>query len=222
MDFTDLKTRLSIELLTLVAVAIIILTLFPQRPSFVDLAMALLGLLLLSLNFTFTKNVVWGQFLPNQGKKDRIRGSIKAFFVITSPLVMMCLGAGLAIGFASAGEEGAINRIFNPKLLLVIAIFIPWALLQQTLFQFYLLGRLLTLLPTRLAIICTGITFGLVHLPDFWLTLTTALIGIIWTYLYYRYRLLSPLALSHAILGSTFFYWVYGYDVLDSWTDFAP
>ena len=222
MNITDLRTRLGVELLTLVTVAIIILTLFPQRPSFVDLAMALLGLLLLSLNYTFTKKVVWGQFPPIQDKKDRIRGSIKAFLTITFPLMLMCLGAGLAIGFVSDGEEGAINRIFHSKLLLVIGIFIPWALLQQTLFQFYLLGRLLTLLPTRLAIISTGITFGLVHLPDFWLTLTTASIGIIWTYLYYRYRLLTPLALSHAILGSTFFYWVYGYDVLESWTDFAP
>ena len=220
MNTRNLRTRLGIELFTLVTMTITILALFPQRPSFVDFALALLGLLLLSLNFNFTKNVVWGQFLPSRGKKDRIRGSIKAIFVMTLLLMLLCLGAGLAIGFATNGREGAYHRVFNPKFLIVICIFIPWALLQQTLFQFYLLGRFLTLLPSRLAIVSTGIAFGLVHLPDLWLTLTTTLIGIIWTYLYYQYRLLTPLAFSHAILGSAFFYWVYGFDVLESWTEF--
>jgi len=60
-------------------------------------------------------------------------------------------------------------------------------------------------------------SYALVHLPDVWTTLASAVAGIFWTVLYYRYRLLSPLALSHAILGSTFYYWIMGRDLAEAW-----
>jgi hypothetical protein len=43
------------------------------------------------------------------------------------------------------------------------------------------------------------------------------LAGIFWSSMYYAFRVLSPLALSHAILGSTFYYWIYGEDLLGAW-----
>jgi len=220
MDTPIPKSRLRIELLALATLAIVVLVLFPQRPTFVDVALALVGLVLLGLNINFTKTVVWGQFPPSRGKKDMIRACLIAVFVLTLPLMLVCLGTGLAIVYASHGWDGAIDRISNWHILVAICLFVPWALLQQTLFQFYLLGRLLSLLPSNLAITCTGIAFGIVHLPDVWITLATAAVGIVWTYLYYRYRVLVPLALSHASLGSTFYYWVYGRDLFEAWQAF--
>jgi hypothetical protein len=45
----------------------------------------------------------------------------------------------------------------------------------------------------------------------------TLLAGAVWAALYYRYRRLLPLAVSHALLGATLHYWVLGHDLLASW-----
>lgn len=113
MDTPIPKSRLRIELLALATLAIVVLVLFPQRPTFVDVALALVGLVLLGLNINFTKTVVWGQFPPSRGKKDRIRACLIAVFVLTLPLMLVCLGTGLAIVYASHGWDGAIDRISN-------------------------------------------------------------------------------------------------------------
>ena len=172
----------------------------------------------LGLNVNFTKHVVWEPFPPSGDHKTWDRASYRTVMVVTLLLALMCLGAGIVLGYVLNGWDGVWHRIFNWHILLAISLYLPWALLQQTLFQYYLLGRLLHLLPTRLAIILTGSAFGLVHLPDFWITLTTVAMGIIWTFWYYRYRVLTPLAFSHATLGSTFYYWVYGRDLFEAWT----
>ena len=92
--------------------------------------------------------------------------------------------------------------------------------MQQTLFQFYLLGRLLALFPknqTFAAVTITGIGYSLVHLPDVWTSFATAIAGIVWTSIYYRYRLLWPLAFSHAALGTAFYYGLFGHDLATEW-----
>lgn len=216
----SLESRLRFELRFLATIAVVFLALFPQRPVLVDLALAFLALLLLCLNINFTRKFVWGLFPPREGKKDRIRASFIVVLVVTLPLMLLCLGAGLALGYASDGWDGTFNRISNWRIIIAIGLFLPWALLQQTLFQFYLLGRLLCLLPSRLAIIVTGIAYGLVHLPDIQITLATAALGMAWSYWYYRHRVLTPLALSHATLGATFYYWVYGRDLYETWMAF--
>ena len=218
MGPTALKRRLFIELLTLAAIATTFLVLAPERPVYIEIALALLGLFLLGLNVNFTTHVVWEPFPPIGDQKARSQASYQTVMVVTLLLALMCLGAGIVFGYVLNGWVGAWHRIFNWHILIAIGLYLPWALLQQTLFQYYLLGRLLRLLPTGLAIILTGSAFGLVHLPDIWITLTTVAMGITWTYWYYRYRVLTPLAFSHATLGATFYYWVYGRDLFEAWT----
>jgi membrane protease YdiL (CAAX protease family) len=92
--------------------------------------------------------------------------------------------------------------------------------MQQTLFQFYLLGRLLVLFPKDQRIwpvLITGLGFSLVHLPDVWTSLVTAVAGVVWTFIYYRYRCLLPLAFSHAALGTAFYYGICGHDLAQEW-----
>lgn len=216
MSNANLKTRLRIELFALMLLTASFLSLFPQRPTFVDVGLALVALLLIGLNAHFTKTMVWGPFALPQRKEERFLTCLGRIFAITLPLILVLFGIGMTTGYASGGWTGAFNRVFNWHLLVVLILYLPWALLQQTLFQFYLFGRLLTLFPKDFAIACTGITFGLVHLPDIWIMIVTCAAGILWTSLYYRYRVLTPLALSHATLGSTFYYWVYGRDLFES------
>jgi membrane protease YdiL (CAAX protease family) len=97
--------------------------------------------------------------------------------------------------------------------------------MQQTLLQSYLLGRLLVLFPTSLRLapfLLTGTCFGLVHLPDLWTALVTVAAGTVWSFLYYRYRLLLPLAFSHAALGSAFYYGLFGHDLAAEWRALLP
>ena len=83
-----------------------------------------------------------------------------------------------------------------------------WALGQQAIFQFYFLGRLqrgLPRLPVPALILLNGCAYGLVHLPDVRLAALTSVAGVVWTRVYYRDRLLLPLALSHALLGTAWY-----------------
>jgi hypothetical protein len=103
------------------------------------------------------------------------------------------------------------------NLLLAGGVYFLWALTQQTIFQFYLLGRLLAVAPQVPAtnlIIANGCAYGLVHLPDIRLTLVTTLAGIVWGHVYYRDRLLVPIAVSHAVLGASYYYFVTGTDLI--------
>ena len=97
--------------------------------------------------------------------------------------------------------------------------------MQQTLFQFYLLGRLLALFPKNQAawpILITGLGYSLVHLPDIWTTAVTAVAGVVWTTIYYRYRRLVPLVFSHAALGTAFYYGIFGHDLALEWKTIFP
>jgi hypothetical protein len=139
---------------------------------------------------------------------------------VTACGVFAILALGMGMAYAQGGWEEVFGRIFTWRLFSAIGLYFPWALLQQTLFQFYLLGRLRVALPSKSplpAITLTGIGYSLVHLPDWGITVMTALAGTFWSSLYYAFRVLSPLALSHAILGSTFYYWIYGEDLLGAW-----
>jgi len=97
--------------------------------------------------------------------------------------------------------------------------------MQQTLLEFYLLGRLLALLPRQFRLVImmiTGMCFGLVHLPDVWTALVTVVAGTIWSFMYYRYRQLLPLAFSHAALGTAFYYGIFGHDLAAEWRAVLP
>jgi membrane protease YdiL (CAAX protease family) len=65
-----------------------------------------------------------------------------------------------------------------------------------------------------------GLAFGVVHSTDLGIVFLAALGGTLWSWLYLRYRQLWPLAVSHALLGTTFYYWVYGYDLTSRWSAF--
>jgi len=101
-----------------------------------------------------------------------------------------------------------------------LVFFTPCAALQQMLFQFYLLGRLRVLIPASPPLTLAamnGVLFGAVHLPDVELTVLTSVGGAVWSWYYLRDRCLAPIAVSHAVLGTTYYYWIRGDDLLLRW-----
>ena len=215
----SLKRRLLTELLLLGVLTIIFLVAFPKRPIYIDGLLALFALSLILWNARFTKNFVWVQFPPKDDLRTRVRRSYTLAATFTILAILAFAAIGLTLGYREFGWEGAWTRLSNWHLPVVFLLYLPWALLQQFLFQFYLLGRLLTLLPSPVAVFAAGMAYSLVHLPEVGVALATAPAGIFWTFLYRRDRVLLPLGLSQALLGSTFYYWVYGRDLFMAWRE---
>ena len=213
-----LRLRVAAELGILVVLTALFLIFVPQDPGTkqgIYIGMALVGLGLVGFTAKETEERIWGPV--SSPDFDRVRRCAINISVLTIPP---------AIGFliiGSAGRSFAFEHynnacpMFSVHFLLALALYLPWALLQQTLFQFYLLGRLRALLPfaSPLTIsIVNGVFYGLCHLPDPLLTVFTIIGGAFWSYSYHRDRYVIPIAISHAILGATFFYWLMGRDVM--------
>lgn len=216
-----LRRRLFVELLVVALLTMAFLWHFPERPTYADVLLALVALSIIRCNRGFTRDVVWAQFPAGDDRRTRRRRASLGAAMVSVPLLLVFAGIGAAAGYSGAGWPGVWDRLGNWHLLIALALYLPWALLQQYLFQFYLLGRLLSLMPAAGAVVLTGLAYSLVHLPDPGITAATAFAGVFWSALYQRYRLLAPLAVSHALLGTCFYYWAYDRDLFTQWTEAA-
>ena len=219
---TPQRRRVAVELLVLGALSGGFLALFPRRPILVDLDLAVFALSVVLLNANHTRVQFWGQWPVEVGRPGLWR-SVLATMTVTVLVILVFCFVGIVIGYQGAGWPGVKARIFHPYIPTAVLLYLPWALLQQTLFQFYLLGRVRMLCPSLHPLAqsaLNGLIFGLVHTTDIWIALPAALGGTLWSFLYLRYRRLWPLALSHALVGTTFYYWVYGYDLASRWSAF--
>jgi membrane protease YdiL (CAAX protease family) len=216
------RRRAAIELLVVGILSIGFLALFPRRPILVDLSLALFALTLILLDVTYTRAQVWGRWPSEVGRIGRRRG-VLVTMALTGLVVLTFLWIGATIGYEGAGWPGVRARILHPYIPTAVLLYLPWALIQQILFQFYLLGRVRMLFasfhPFALSAL-NGLIFGLVHATDISIVLLATLGGAFWSWLYLRYRLLWPLTVSHALIGTTFYYWVYGCDLASRWRAF--
>ena len=213
------RRRAAVELLILGLLASGFLALFPRRPISVDLVLAVLASVLVLLNAGYTRTHIWG-LLPRQVEGTDWRPGVFVTMTLTLLVVLVFFLIGVAIGYQGADWPGAKARILHPYLPTAVLLYVPWALIQQILFQFYLLGRVCTLCPSLHPLaqsLLNGLVFGVVHTTDIWILLLAALGGTLWSFLYLRYRRLWPLVVSHALIGTTFYYWVYGYDLASRW-----
>ena len=210
----SLRQRVRLELAVLALLTMAFLWWFPQRPMWVNALLALFALALVAANWRYTREVVWqAHAIEDNAQAQAWRITIIATGIIIAALLV----TGITLGYLQSGWSGVWTRFTNPNALLALGVYLPWAIVQQTLFQVYLLGRLLAVMPTAVAITITGVAYSLVHSPDWTIVIVTAGTGVLWSTLYYRYRTLLPLALSHAALGTAFYYWVYGKDLFLSW-----
>jgi membrane protease YdiL (CAAX protease family) len=209
----SLRAKVGLELGVLATLTPIFLFIFPDRPITVDASLALFSLILIGLTARYTRRVVWSAWPPPDPKPTLKCLKITAAFTLPSVLAFAVIG-----GWIAHLQDDAIGpRLLNWKMAPAFVCYLPWALAQQTQFQFYLLGRLGILMPIRLAAVLTGIAYALVHLPDPWITGVTIPAGLVWCLLYTRFRLIWPLALSHGLMGTAFYYWVYGLDIFAAW-----
>jgi membrane protease YdiL (CAAX protease family) len=200
------------ELLGIGLLTSLFLTMFQARPAYVDLALAIVAVALIALSTPRSRRL-W-QLVPAAARMDGRRAwRVSAIFTGVALLGLAALGALLAV----RGGDSWAERLLNWHVLLAMGLYLPWALLQQYIFQFYLFGRLLQVMPVPVAVAITALAFAAVHYPRWPVMAATVLAGAVWTLIYYRWRSTLPLAASHALLGSALHYWVLDRDLLATW-----
>lgn len=206
-----------VELVVLAAFAAAFLLAFDERPGYVDLALALVAVALIGAAHSRTRRI-WDSIAPIRAPYgERARRALRDAALFTIPALVVLLAVGAALAAREGGAEAAVARLANPNILLAWLLYAPWAVLQQFVFQFYLLGRLLALLPPGWAIALSSVAFASVHYPRTPIMAVTLLAGAVWAVLYRRHRALLPLAISHALLGAALHYWLFGRDLAARW-----
>lgn len=205
-----------LELTVVAVLAAAFLVLFRTRPGYVDvvLAVAAVGFILLGYR---RSRMLWDRLRATGAGAQRAGRAAAVTAAFTGAALLVLLAIGSTLAYAGGGWPAVIERVTNPRLLGACLLYLPWALLQQFVFQFYLLGRLLALMPLWAAVGTTGVAFSLVHFPRAPVMAVTLVAGVVWACIYRRYRTLLPLAVSHALLGASLHYWVFGRDLLASW-----
>jgi membrane protease YdiL (CAAX protease family) len=202
----------ALELLSIGAAAIVFVASFQVRPPYLDFVLAALAVALIVVSAARSRRL-WA--LARAVEPHGARPAWRAALAFTG-LALAVLGA-IAVFVAQASGVSPLERFANWHMLAAAALYFPWALLQQYLFQFYWFGRWLRIVPAPFAVALTAVAFAAVHFPRWPVMAVTLIAGTVWALMYLRWRRLMPLALSHALLGTALHYWVFGNDLLENW-----
>jgi membrane protease YdiL (CAAX protease family) len=201
-----------LELCAIGLAALVFVATFQVRPPYLDFALAAAAVALIVFSAARSR-----RFWELQRSVDATgaRGAWKAALVFTAAALVVL--AGVTVVVARPAGTPAVERFGNWHMLVAAALYLPWALLQQYIFQFYWFGRWLRLVPVPVAVALTAAAFAAVHFPRWPVMAVTLVAGAVWALIYYRWRSLVPLAVSHALLGTALHYWVFGNDLLARW-----
>jgi hypothetical protein len=206
------QRSVAIELAGIGAAAIVFVATFQVRPPYVDFVLAAAAVALIVFSAARSRRV-WA--LARSVDPSGARGAWIATLAFTAAaLVVLAL---VTLFVARAAGPSAAERFGNWHMLAAAALYLPWALLQQYIFQFYWFGRWLCVVPVPIAVGLTALAFSAVHFPRWPVMAVTLVAGTVWALVYYRWRNLLPLAVSHALLGTALHYWVFGNDLLERW-----
>lgn len=197
------RRRIAFEL-ALLAICTPLFLRYASRDSALYITLAALFGGYIFLTRQHTRDVVWGP--AAEPHAQRLRHTL----IWVGGFTALNLAAFVAWGIWQA------RPLLPGQWLLALALYFAWALMQQLIFQFYLHGRLRLLLPWGqpwLPAALSAAAYGAVHYPDTGLMLLTTGVGCLWSLAYQRDRLLWPIALSHAVLGSGYYYAVVGADL---------
>ena len=207
------RTWVAIELGAIAIAALVFVGTVRVRPPYLDFALAAAAVALIALSARRSARL-W--LATSAAGEARAREAWLASIAVTAGALIV-LGALAALGTFNATGSSLFERARNWHIVIAIALYFPWALLQQYIFQFYLLGRLLHVIGAPAAIALTAIAFACVHFPRWPVMAVVAIAGAVWALIYFRHRTIVPLAASHAVLGSALHYWVFGNDLLNRW-----
>lgn len=185
------------------------------RTTKVDMAFGAVGLVFVLWSARETRDRFWER--PDKSYLVRLKESFLLSAAVSIPVLTLFAVMGAALALETSGQWTDVStRILSPHLLKALPLYIVWAFVQQFLFQFYLMSRLRVLAPSApylLLALINGVFFSAVHITEWQVALPTFVSGVVWSLIYLKYRCLPPLAVSHALLGGTYFHWVLGRNV---------
>jgi membrane protease YdiL (CAAX protease family) len=147
--------------------------------------------------------VVLSHRLRSESMRDigfRFDNFLRALSLLTVPVVataLLCLLVGWKLGTSVNFLRWHPNRY----LALQFAVGFCWALAQQYVLQGFVNRRAMILAGRGwVSILITATIFGLLHLPNIWITAITFVGGIIWAAIYQRVPNLFALAITHSVM----------------------
>jgi hypothetical protein len=220
----NVRQWVAIELGAIGAAALAFVATVRVRPLFLDFALAGCAVALIALSAR-RSTALWSASSATEAPRPRPRDAWLASTAFTGLALGVLLVLGVLVGDHAllGGELPPFGeRLENWHVLIAMLAYFPWALLQQYIFQHYLLARLLHVVPLPAAVAITAAAFSSVHFPRWPVMAVVLVAGAVWALIYYRWRYygwrtLLPLACSHALLGPALHYWVFGHDLLASW-----
>jgi len=207
-----MQRSVTLELSIIGALALLFVATVQVRPPYVDFTLAGAAVAVIVLS-TRRSQRLWALAPGPAAPGARAAWQLAGGFTVLSLVVLA--GVGIVVAHMTGKPWQA--RFLNWHMLLAAPLYVLWALLQQYIFQFYLLGRLLQVVALRLAIPIAACAFAAVHFPRWPVMVATLVAGSVWSFCYFRSRRLLPLVVSHALLGAALHYWVLDHDLLDAW-----
>lgn len=150
----------------------------------------------LALGFMIFSHWYRGENLRTIGfRLDNFVAAVRILLLPTLGAVILIL----ILEWRLSGPEFVL-RPLGPRLLLLPV----WALVQQYALQGFINRRLQTALGTGFKVtLLVGLTFGLLHLPNPFLSFLTLLGGVMWAAVYQRQPNLLALGISHSFISLT-------------------
>ena len=191
MALRDQRRNAAVDVAVVLAASLIYVLLeanhVPKRWSYAALAL-LLGVFGLYLASRRTESWRGLGF-----RADNLRAAILAVSLFT-----LCACAAV-LSWAVIAHA----HLWSRQVLILLALYPAWAVVQQCAFQGVLHRNLMVLLPSRvLQVLLTALAFAAVHVGNSKLVLLTFCAGLCWSLLYRRVPNLWVLAASHTILAA--------------------
>ena len=164
--------------------------------------------------YVVATSVGWAAYVGN--RLVRHPGCLQAYGLSRRGLARSALAVAscVALGAAGCAAVGfATGRLHVDRgLLLALALYPLWGVVQQFLVQAMVVRNLAGNVPPRALVGLAAILFGAIHLPDLALCAAIAVLGAAFTAIYLRWRNVWPLGIGHGLLGAVFYVWALGRD----------
>jgi membrane protease YdiL (CAAX protease family) len=207
-----MQRSVTIELAIIATLALAFVASLRVRAPYVDFALAGVAVVLIFAS-TARSRRIWALAPAPPAPDARSAWKLAGGFTAVALVVLAATG----VVVARISDTPVAPRFTNWHFALAALTYPLWGLLQQYIFHFYFLGRLLQVVSVRVAILVLACAFAAVHFPRWPVMLATLLGGFVWSLCYFRSRRLLPLAVSHGLLGAALHFWVLDHDLIGSW-----
>src|SRR5688500_11429290 len=136
MAAMTVRSKVALELSVIALLTLVFLQLFPRRNPAMDVGLAGFALVCIGLSVRYTK-VIWAAS-PPPVVEHRFKRSLRFTLWVTLPAALVFLVIGGFLAYNTGGCPAVGDRVFTWRILAAFGFYLGWALMQQTLFQFYL------------------------------------------------------------------------------------